>query len=117
MWRLALKSMLGDHSRLLISLLGVTFSIVLVNLQGRLLVGLLGKASLLVDYGQADIRVGRKYMNDAETGSTCTPERWITRIRGVEGVGRAEPYVLHNSTLPSGAFLRSHESASCFSCN
>ena len=37
MWQLAIKAMLGDRPKLLASLLGVTFSVVLVNLQAGLL--------------------------------------------------------------------------------
>ena len=44
-------------------------------------VGLIGKASLLVDYGGADIWVGHRHMNDAETGCTPIPERWIPVAR------------------------------------
>jgi putative ABC transport system permease protein len=104
MWLLAIKAMLADRGRLIISLLAVTFSVVLVNLQGGLLLGLLGKASLLVDFGGADIWVGHRYMQDAETGSTPIPARWLARIRGTPGVQRADLYVLTHNTvvLPGG---------------
>ena len=85
MWLLAIKSMLGDRSKLLISLLGVTFSVVLINLQGGLLLGLIQKASMLIDYAQADIWVGHRHMNNVDTG-ILIPERWVQRIRGVDGV-------------------------------
>ena len=93
MWLLAIKAMLADRGKLLTSLLGVAFSVVLVNLQGGLLLGLIRKASLLVDYGQADIWVGHRHMNNVDMG-TFIPERWVHRIRGVEGVERAEPYIV-----------------------
>jgi multidrug efflux pump subunit AcrA (membrane-fusion protein) len=81
MWLLAIKSMLADRGKLLTSLLGVVFSVVLINLQGGLLLGLIQKASLLVDYGQADIWVGHRHMNNVDIG-TFIPERWVHRIRG-----------------------------------
>ena len=93
MWLLAIKAMLADRGKLLTSLLGITFSVVLINLQGGLLLGMLQKASLLVDYGQADIWVGHQHMSNVDIG-TFVPERWIQRIRGIEGVERAEPYVV-----------------------
>ena len=40
MWLLAVKAMVGDRGKLLTSVLGVAFSVVLVNLQGGLLLGL-----------------------------------------------------------------------------
>jgi putative ABC transport system permease protein len=102
---LALKAMLADRGKLLTSLLGVAFSIVLINLQVGLLRGLIQKASLLVDYGQADIWVGHQHMSNVDIG-TFIPERWVQRIRGVEGVERAEPYIVMfgQAKMPDGKF-------------
>jgi putative ABC transport system permease protein len=93
MWLLAIKAMLADRGKLVTSLLGVVFSVVLVNLQGGLLRGMIQKASLLVDFGQADIWVGHRHTTNVDMGSYI-PERWIHRIRGIEGVERADPYVV-----------------------
>src|SRR5262249_10814697 len=93
MWVLAIKSMLADRGKLITSLLGVTFAVVLVNLQGGLLVGLLKKASLLIDYSGADVWVGHRHMNNVDMGNFI-PERWVDRVRGVEGVERADPYLI-----------------------
>jgi putative ABC transport system permease protein len=105
MWLLAIKSMLADRGKLLTSLLGVVFSVVLINLQGGLLLGLIQKASLLVDYGQADIWVGHRHMNNVDIG-TFIPERWVHRIRGIRGVERAEPYIVMfgQTSMPDGRF-------------
>ncbi len=105
MWWLALKAMVADRGKLLTSLLGVAFSVVLINLQAGLLRGLIQKASLLVDYGQADIWVGHRHMNSVDIG-TFIPERWVLRIRSIEGVERAEPYIVMYSqaTMPDGHF-------------
>jgi putative ABC transport system permease protein len=105
MWLLAVKAMLADRGKLLTTLLGVSFSVVLVNLQGGLLLGLIRKASLLVDYGQADVWVGHRHMNAVDMGS-LVPERWVNRIRGTEGVERAEPYVVAfgQFSMPDGRF-------------
>ena len=105
MWLLAIKSMFADRGKLLTSLLAVVFSVVLINLQGGLLLGLIQKASLLVDYGQADIWVGHRHMNNVDIG-TFIPERWVHRIRGVPGVERAEPYIVMfgQTTMPDGRF-------------
>src|SRR5690242_6493309 len=104
MWLLAIKAMLADRGKLLTSLLGIAFSVVLVNLQGGLLLGLIQKASLLVDYGQADIWVGHQHMTNVDMG-TFIPERWIYRIRGIEGVERAEPYLVAfgQAKMPDGS--------------
>ncbi len=105
MWLLAIKAMLADRGKLMTSLLGIAFSVVLVNLQGGLLLGLIQKASLLVDYGQADIWVGHRHMTNVDMG-TFIPERWIHRIRSVEGVREREPYVVSfgQATMPDGRY-------------
>lgn len=105
MWLLAIKAMLADRGKLLTSLLGVAFSVVLVNLQGGLLLGMIQKASLLVDYGQADVWVGHQHMTNVDLG-TFIPERWVHRIRGIDGVERAEPYVVSfgQATIPDGRY-------------
>jgi putative ABC transport system permease protein len=93
MWILGIKALLADRGKLVTSLLGVTFSVVLVNLQGGLYLGMLGKASLLVDFGRADIWVGHRHMNNVDLNALI-PERWVDRLRSVPGVERAEPYLL-----------------------
>src|SRR6516164_7051326 len=105
MWLLALKAMVADRGKFLTSLSGVVFSVVLVNLQGGLLLGMIQKASLLVDFGQADIWVGHRHTTNVDMG-TYIPERWIHRIRGIDGVARAEPYIVMfgQATMPDGKF-------------
>lgn len=100
MWLLALKAMLGDRTRLAMSLLGVIFSVILVNLQGALLLGMIQKASMLVDHGQADIWVGPRHVTNVEINGFI-PQRWVTRIRGLDGVERADPYIVMFSALLS----------------
>lgn len=105
MWKIAVKAMLGDRSKLFTALLGVSFAIVLVNLQSGLYVGLIRKASLLVDHGEADIWIGHRHMSNVDIG-TYIPERWITRIRDLPGVERVDPYLVMfcPATMPDGRF-------------
>ncbi|MGE3807020.1 MAG: ABC transporter permease [Gemmataceae bacterium] len=105
MWGVAFRAMLTDRTRLVLSLLGVAFSVVLVNLQAGLLLGLIQKASLLVDNGRADIWVGHRHMNNVDIGG-FVQERWIHRLRGIEGVARAEPYIVMfaQAAMPDGSF-------------
>jgi putative ABC transport system permease protein len=103
MWLIAIKAMLADRGKLLTALLGVTFSVVLVNLQGGLYLGLLRKASLLVDFGRADFWVGHRHMNNVDLNALI-PERWVHRLRNVPGVERAEPYLVMTAqvAMPDG---------------
>jgi putative ABC transport system permease protein len=58
-----------------------------------------------VDFGRADIWVGHRHTTNVDMG-TYIPERWIQRIRGIEGVERAEPYLVMfgQVTLRDGRF-------------
>jgi len=105
MWSLAIKTLIADRGKLLTALVGVVFSIVLVNIQGGLFLGLIGKAGLLVDHGQADIWVGHRKMHNIDFPRDV-PRRWVHRIRAVSGVQRAESYLIGfaDMTLPSGGF-------------
>jgi putative ABC transport system permease protein len=105
MWALAIKTLVADRGKLVAALVGVVFSVVLVNVQGGLFLGLMRKASLLVDQGHADIWVGHKDMNNVDFPQDV-PRRFVQRIRSIEGVARAEPYLVGHSvmTLPSGGF-------------
>jgi putative ABC transport system permease protein len=105
MWAIANKTLVADRGKLLTALVGVIFSIVLVNIQGGLFIGLIRKAGLLVDHGQADIWVGHKLMHNVDFPLQI-PMRWIDRVRAIPGVELVEPYVVGWSTmtLPSGGF-------------
>jgi putative ABC transport system permease protein len=86
-------------------LVGVCFSVILVNVQGGLYLGLVRKASVLVDHGQADIWVGHRKMINIDFPRDI-PRRWIYRIKGIPGVARAEPHLvgITEMTLPSGGY-------------
>lgn len=105
MWLIAVKTLLSDRGKLLTALVGVIFSVVLVNVQGGLFLGLIRKVSLLVDQGDADIWVGHRRMHNVDFPEDI-PRRWIHRLRGIPGVKRAEPYSIGFSSmnLPDGGF-------------
>lgn len=105
MWSIAIKTLLADRGKLCTALVGVVFSVVLVNLQGGLFLGMIFKASLLVVNGHADIWVGHRQMHNVEFPRDI-PRRWVYRIRAVEGVKRADAYLIGFSdmTLPDGGF-------------
>jgi hypothetical protein len=67
MWPIAIRTLIADRGKLLTALVGVVFSVVLMNVQGGLFVGLIRKAGLLVDGGEADIWVGHKHMHNVVT--------------------------------------------------
>src|SRR5437867_4334670 len=101
----ALKTLVADRGKLVIALVGVVFSLVLVNVQGGLFLGLVRKASLIVDNCEADIWVGHRGVDNADIPADI-PEAWLDRIRGLPGVVRADPYIVASSvmTLPNGDY-------------
>jgi putative ABC transport system permease protein len=105
MWTLAIKTLVADRAKLITAIVGVVFSVVLVNVQGGLFLGLISKASLLVEQGNTDIWVGHKGMNNVDFPHDV-PRRMVQRIRSIDGVKRAESYLLGHGvmTLPDGGF-------------
>jgi putative ABC transport system permease protein len=105
MWSIALKTLVADRGKLFTALVGVVFSIVLVSVQGGLFVGLVRKAGILVDHGEADVWVGHKKIHNVDLPSDI-PRRWIQEVRSVPGVRRAEPYLIAvgEMRMPSGGY-------------
>lgn len=101
----ALKTLLTDRGKALTALLGVVFSLVLVDIQGGLYFGLIGKASLLTDRCTADLWIGHRQSENVDFAHTIPVQR-INRIRGVPGVAAAEPYIVGKgiATLADGGF-------------
>jgi len=105
MWSIAYKTLLADRGKFFTALVGVVFAYVLANVQGGLYLGLIKKAGLLVDRGEAQIWVGHHNMHNVDF-ARIIPVRWIDRVRSIPGVQLAEPYVVNFGimTLPSGGF-------------
>lgn len=104
MIRFAFLTLIADRGKLLTALVGVVFSLVLVNIQGGLFLGLIQKASLLVDQCDADIWIGHRGIENADLPGEI-PEIWLHRIRGMNGVALAEPYIVGTGPMyfPNGS--------------
>ncbi|WP_182870388.1 ABC transporter permease [Rhodopirellula sp. JC639] len=104
-WNLAYRTLLHDRGKLIAGLVGVIFSVVLVNLQGGLFFGLINKASLLVDRSNADIWIGHRGMHNVDFPHGI-PERFRFVVAGVEGVAEVEPIRIGfgEISLPDGRF-------------
>jgi len=105
LWNIAFRTLLADRGKLIAGLIGVIFSVVLVNIQGGLFLGLIGKASLLVDRSGADIWVGHRGMHNVDFPHAI-PEQWMYRIRSIPGVKEVQPLRIYFSemSLPGGDF-------------
>ena len=89
-WNLAYRTLFHDRGKLIAGLVGVIFSVVLVNVQGGLFLGLINKASLLVDRSNADIWVGHRGMHNVDFPYPI-PERWRYVVAGIDGVDDVQP--------------------------
>ncbi len=56
----AFKTLLADRRKLLLAVVGVVFSLVLLNMQGGMFIGMIRKSTLLIDFGKADVWVGHR---------------------------------------------------------
>lgn len=104
-WNLAYRTLMHDRGKLVAGLVGVIFSVVLVNLQGGLFFGLIQKASMLIDRSEADIWIGHRGMHNVDFPHSI-PERWEHVVAGVPGVSDVERLriVFGEFTLPDGGF-------------
>jgi putative ABC transport system permease protein len=97
----ALKSIGSDRGKVLTALVGVVFSIVLIELQGGLYLGLMHKARILTENTAADIWVSHPDVQLVDLPQAIPQDR-INRIRTVPGVAEAEPYIVGNAYASFG---------------
>ncbi len=105
MFWFALKTLLTDRGKALTALVGVVFSLVLVDIQGGLYFGLIRKASLLTDHCEADLWVAHRRVENVDFAQNI-PEARLNRIKGLPGIKTAEPYLVAKgiATLPDGGY-------------
>ena len=101
----ALKTLVSDRGKLLTALVGVIFSLVLVNIQGGLFFGLIHKASLLVDHCAADIWIGHRGIDNVDLPTNISQAR-INRVRSLPGIAEVEPFIVASAmmSLTNGEF-------------
>lgn len=93
----ALKTLISDSGKLLIGLAGVVFSVVLISVQGGLYLGLVHKASVLIDHCDADVWIGHHKVENVDLARDI-PEIWGNRVRGIPGVESVAPYLVGKGT-------------------
>jgi len=101
---LARKNLLHDRMRSAITIAGVAFAVTLVLVQVGLFMGLLDKSTTTIEHSSADIWVTSRETPNVDFAHTF-PETTVLRVRGVEGVERADNLIIAfmNIQLPSGA--------------
>lgn len=101
----AIKTLLADRGKLLTGLAGVVFSLVLMNVQGGLFLGLMSKASVLIDNSDADIWVSHRLLENVDFAQNI-PCVWQNRIRGLPDVESVDEYIVGKgiATLSDGGY-------------
>jgi putative ABC transport system permease protein len=101
---LARKNLLHDRLRFAITVAGVAFAVTLVLVQVGLFMGLLSKATVTIERASADVWVTSRNTPNVDFAHTF-PETAVLRVRGVDGVQRADNLIINfmNLQLPSGA--------------
>src|SRR5208337_4722403 len=101
---LALKTLLHDKLRFLITVAGVAFAVTLIVVQVGLFTGILENASITIEHTDADLWVTSKNSPNIDFVHEF-PESYVDRVRATPGVERADNLILAyvNVALPSGA--------------
>jgi putative ABC transport system permease protein len=101
---LALKNLIHDKFRFLITVSGVAFSVLLVVVQLGIFDGLMNNADIIVRRFGADIWV-TSYNAENVDFPHFFPESWVLRVRSIPGVLKADNLMVETAQLtqPSGA--------------
>ncbi len=103
MYRIALKMLFHDRAKFIGLILGVAFSILLINQQVGIFLGLLSRAGAIVDdVPEADIWVMDPGVKNLDTIFPMRDTE-LGRVRGVEGVEWAVPFFKSMATVRTGS--------------
>lgn len=101
---LAIKNMLHDKLRFLITVSGVAFAVMLVFVQTGLFFGLLDKSTITIQNLDAELWVVSKNTPNIDFAHAF-PETYVQRVRSIPGIARADNLIVQFMiiTLPTGA--------------
>jgi putative ABC transport system permease protein len=104
MTRLAYRNLFHDKTRLVVTLTGIAFAIILMLIQLGLFIGFTVTTSTIIDHSRADLWICAKGVQYFEVGFPL-PERKLFQILSVPGVASADKYIVKftNWRRPDGA--------------
>jgi putative ABC transport system permease protein len=89
MWRLAFKNLIHDRIRLVITLTGITFSVVLILVQVGMFLGMTANSSTVIEHSEGDIWIMARNSQNFDMVNPFS-ESLLTGARSVRGVAWAE---------------------------
>src|SRR3990172_2709948 len=89
MWILALKNLIHDRIRLVITLTGITFSVALILIQVGMFFGMTANSSTVIEHTDGDIWIMARGSQNFDMVNPFS-ESLVTAARSVEGVAWAE---------------------------
>ena len=100
----ALRMLVHDRSRFVITLAGVAFAVTLVIVQVGLFRGLLANATVTIEHADADLWVTSKNTPNIDLPHFF-PETQVMRVRSIPGIARADNLLVAfiGMQLPTGA--------------
>jgi putative ABC transport system permease protein len=100
----ALRILLHDRAKVVVSVLGVAFSVALVLVQVGLFRGLLANATVTIERADADIWITSRNTPNVDFPHYF-PESYVQRVRSVPGIARADDLLVAyvGMQLPTGA--------------
>ncbi len=104
MIRVGLRMMVHDKLKMIGTLVGVVFAVLLSNQQAGTLIGLLKKNTMFIENSQADIWVVPPNTEQLAPGKSI-PEAIAVQARGIAGVAWAEPLLFGGGqvAVPGGS--------------
>lgn len=89
MWVLALKNLVHDKVRLLITLIGIMFSVALILIQVGMFLGMTANSSTVIEHSEGDLWIMARNSQNFDMVNPF-PEDLVIAARSVEGVDWAE---------------------------
>lgn len=89
MWILALKNLIHDRVRLVITLTGITFSVALILIQVGMFFGMTANSYTVIEHSEGDLWIMAKNSQNFDMVNPF-PETLVTAARSVQGVEWAE---------------------------
>jgi putative ABC transport system permease protein len=91
---IALQNLFHDRVRLIVTLVGVIFSVVLITIQIGLFIGFAKTTSAVIDHSGADIWIAGKGTRNVDQAAAFS-ERRLYQALGIDGVSSGKRFITH----------------------